>query len=77
MAVRVEPGPAWRGSPHTQVLPARYFDDTGATGRTFDIAPDGRRFLMIKEGGGAGAVPPQMVVVHNWFEELKRLVPSN
>jgi serine/threonine-protein kinase len=77
MGVRVEPGPAWRGSPSTQVLPARYFDDSGTTGRTFDVAPDGRRFLMMKEAGGEGAAPPQMVVVQNWFEELKRLVPTN
>ena len=30
-------------------------------GRTYDISPDGQRFLMIKEGGGADqtAAPPQ------------------
>jgi hypothetical protein len=77
MVLRVEPGPAWRGSPPTQVLPARYYDSTGTTGRTFDIAPDGRRFLMIKEGAGEGAAPPQIVVVQNWLEELRRLVPTN
>ena len=40
----------------------------------YDISPDGQRFLMIKleqqEGG-------QINVVLNWFEELKRLVPTN
>lgn len=77
MGVRVEPGPAWRGSPSTQVLPARYFDDSGTSGRAFDVAPDGRRFLMFKEDGGEGAAPPQIVVVQKWFEELKRLVPTN
>jgi hypothetical protein len=45
-------------------------------GRTFDVAPDGRRFLMIKEGGGDEAAPQNLVVVQNWFEELKRLVPA-
>lgn len=25
---------------------------------------------------GETAAPPQLVVVQNWFEELKRLVPS-
>jgi serine/threonine-protein kinase len=77
MSVRVEPGPAWRGNPPTQALPVGYFDDSGTTGRTFDIAPDGRRFMMIRRGSDEGAVPPQLVVVQNWFQELKRLVPTN
>jgi len=34
---------------------------------------------MIEEGGGTDqtAVPPQIVVVQHWTEELKRLVPIN
>ena len=56
MAVRVEPGSAWRDGPPTQVLPARYFDGSGTTARTFDIATDSQRFLMIKESG-AGDIP--------------------
>jgi Tol biopolymer transport system component len=40
----------------------------------YDISPDGKRFLMLKE------VTPevnQINVVQNWFEELKRLVPTH
>jgi hypothetical protein len=46
-------------------------------GRTYDIAADGQRFLMIKDGGGSdqAATPLQIIVVQNFFEELKRLVP--
>ncbi len=40
--------------------------------RTYDVAPDGR-FLMIKEG--ERQAPASLVVVQNWFEELKRLAP--
>jgi hypothetical protein len=36
---------------------------------------DGQRFLMIKQGSDQSAAPPQIVVVQNWHEELKRLVP--
>jgi hypothetical protein len=43
--------------------------------RTFDIAPDGRRFLMITQGSGNEAAPRNLIVVQNWHEELKRLVP--
>jgi hypothetical protein len=41
------------------------------------VSPDGRRFLMITvaDDDGQPAVPPAIVVVQNWTEELKRLVP--
>jgi serine/threonine-protein kinase len=39
----------------------------------YDISPDGQRFLMIKREQQAGT---QINVVLNWFEELKRLVPT-
>ena len=32
---------------------------------------------MIKEGSGPDQTPPTIEVVQNWFEELKRLVPTN
>ena len=45
--------------------------------RGYDIAPDGQRFLMIKEPESSvetlGAT--QINVVLNWFQELERLVP--
>jgi serine/threonine-protein kinase len=46
---------------------------------SYDVSPDGQRFLMIKENAAEGqeASPPRMVVVLNFFEELKRLVPTN
>jgi len=40
----------------------------------YDISPDGQRFLMIKQEQTVGG---QINVVLNWFEELKRLVPTN
>lgn len=48
-------------------------------GRPYDVSSDGRRFLMIEGAGAAGAtaVQPPLVVVQNWHEELKRLVPVN
>jgi len=43
--------------------------------RTYDVSPDGRRFLVIKDAPGenASASPPQVIVVQNWVEEWKRL----
>jgi eukaryotic-like serine/threonine-protein kinase len=50
-----------------------YLLDVGPT--HFDVARDGR-LLMVKpvDGDGPGA-PKQLVVVQNWFEELRRLAP--
>jgi Tol biopolymer transport system component len=44
-------------------------------GRRYDLAPDGKRFLMIRESEPPPP-PTQYNVVLNWFEELKRLVPT-
>jgi serine/threonine-protein kinase len=45
--------------------------------RSYDVARDGR-FLMIQpeDTVGASDTPAGIVVVQNWFEELKRLVPQ-
>lgn len=41
----------------------------------YDVSPDGQRFLMLKETGRAIS-NTQINIVQNWFEELKRRVPS-
>jgi hypothetical protein len=44
----------------------------------YDVSADGQRFLVIKETPGADESPPsaRIILVQNWFEELKRLVPT-
>jgi serine/threonine-protein kinase len=51
---------------------------SGGGFRPYDLAPDGR-FLIIQSGQAETGVgtEPQIVVVQNWFEELRRLVPVN
>jgi hypothetical protein len=77
MRVVIEPGNSFRfGSPET-VLDGRYFFPGGTNSRTFDISRDGQRFLMIKpvvKSTSEDATSATLVVVQNWFEELKRLV---
>jgi serine/threonine protein kinase len=78
MAVRVDPRASWRAGPPARVLEGRYFtgEDRGFLGRTYDVSADGR-FLMLKEVAvGAYAPAQHLVVVLNWTEELKRLVPT-
>ena len=47
--------------------------------RPWDLAPDGR-FVIIgsaQADAGRNAPAPSLILVQNWFEELKRLVPTN
>ena len=48
-----------------------------APGRTYDISPDGRRFLMIRDLDEEADSPAHMVLIQNWFDELERLVPTD
>ena len=79
MRVGVERGPSWAATTPTLLIKEGYVTIQASNlGRVYDIAPDGQRFLMIKEGGGSDqtAAPPQLIVVQHWAEELKRLVPT-
>ena len=50
-----------------------------STSRSYDVSADGKRFLLIKEeiNRDQSTVPTSLVVVRNWREELKRLVPTD
>ena len=43
-------------------------------GATYQASPDGARFLMVYRSRESLT---EIVLVQNWFEELKRLVPTN
>jgi serine/threonine-protein kinase len=70
-------GQAWRAG-----TPAKLFDNTyawaipGYSGRAYDISADGRRFLAIKPVAEQSGAPTNLIVVQNWFEELRRLAPA-
>jgi serine/threonine-protein kinase len=78
MRVGVERGSTWSSTPPTLLIKEGYYTVPGGyPGRTYDVSADGQRFLMIKENGaGPDAAPPQIVVIQNFVEELKRLVPA-
>jgi hypothetical protein len=67
-------------------LPAKVLNAAYVPGRTslgldvrgYDVAPDGRRFLMLKETATPAAAPsPRMVVMLNWGEELGARLPPD
>jgi hypothetical protein len=78
MGVRVDAeGARFRTSTPTTLVEGRY-GGAGFLGRTYDVTPDGTRFLIMKEGGDStDTTAPVIVVVQHWAEELKRLVPRN
>ncbi len=73
--------PTWNAGAPIKLFDSsrRYFlGGDSSTGRTYDVSPDGQRFLMIKlPGDEPVAMPPSLIVVQNWVEDLKRLVPVN
>jgi len=70
----------------TAVAPVKLIGGTGYyfawedqnRGRTYDVSADGQRFVRIKAGAVADtpSEPMRFVIVQNWTEELKRLVPT-
>ena len=46
----------------------------GVEQRMWDVAPDGQRFVLIEEK--SEPLPTQLILVQNWGEELKQLVPA-
>ena len=41
----------------------------------YDVDLDGERFLMVKTVSAGPGPQREIVIVQNWFEELKRRVP--
>ena len=80
MRVEINTEPEFRaGNPESIIEPGSYL--VNRFDRSYDISPDGQRFLMFKEGAAISADDPfagltRLIVVQNWFEELKARVPT-
>ena len=74
MAVDITVHPTFSSSKPKMLFQGPYVP-TRATFPYYDVSPDGQRFLMIKLSEQT-STPTQIVVVQNWFEELKRRVPT-
>jgi dipeptidyl aminopeptidase/acylaminoacyl peptidase len=71
MAVRVKTEPTFQAEKPTVLFRRTYF---GQPLTLWDIHPDGKRFLMLKET--AKEAPRKINIVLNWFEELKQKLPD-
>jgi serine/threonine-protein kinase len=79
MVVNISPGPSFQAGTPRLLFERRLAVRTGGNSinTNYDISPDGRRFLMVQEAVQQAEAPPtQIHVVLNWFEELKRRVPT-
>ena len=79
MVVAIDTEPTLTAGNPEVVFEGDYYDGWG--GRRYDLSPDGQRFLMIKadattDDSSVSAVH-EIILVQNWFAELRRLVPTN
>ena len=79
MAVSVETKPTLRFGTPKMLFKNTNLSFNVFTGTPWDIHPDGKRFLMMKlpdtSPSSEEAPKPKIIIVTNWFEELKERVP--
>ncbi len=74
MGVSIQTEPVFKADPPQMLFEAPYVANQRLPQvQNYDVSPDGQRFLMIKDH----TQPAQIHVIRNWFEELKRLVPTD
>jgi eukaryotic-like serine/threonine-protein kinase len=75
MSVPVQAGATFTFGNATRLFDTTPYLVTSFQGRSFDVSPDGRRFLMLKNI--EQPIAAQINVIVNWFTELKQKVPLN
>lgn len=76
MAVPVETRPDFKPGKPKVLFRGSYYSPFGSA-FLWDIDPNGKRFLFLKESKQAAAEAPRKInIVVNWFEELKQRVPG-
>ncbi len=73
MAVDITTEPTFRAGNPRLLFEGLYQGGIGGNRAFYDVTPDGQRFLMLQAAAGA----TQINVVENWFEELKRPIPTD
>jgi len=78
MSVSVRAGSSFSTGTAAKVLDMRRYINSAA-GRSYDVSPDGRSFLLIKDAAASTVSdqpPPTITVVLNWSGELKQRVAT-
>jgi hypothetical protein len=78
MAIEVKTQPTFSLGVPSTLFKSIYSGQTNTSGTPWDISPDGKRLLMMKEPGSVASTAGgqrKINIVLNWFEELKQRVP--
>lgn len=75
VAIAMLPGTEFVTGPERVLFPATAYR-SDFYHATYDVSTDGERFVMIRISD-SGSLDEELIVVENWFEEVKRLVPTN
>ena len=78
MSLAVPSGSSWGATTPKLLVKDGYYTIALDPIRTYDVSPDGQRFLLIKQDRSApqtAAASDSVVVVLTWAEELERLAP--
>jgi eukaryotic-like serine/threonine-protein kinase len=74
MSVPVSTGGAFTSGPAVKISSTRYFSANQT--RSYDVTPDGRRFLFIKDAAqNPSTTPASLIVTLNWFDEIRAKLP--
>ena len=76
LAVSVETASDFRFGDPRVLFSGPYRRWSALIGHTYDVAPDGERFVMIRESE-TDLAGSEIIVIQNWLEELERLVPTD
>ena len=81
MVAAVSTEPTLRVSRSEVLFEGQYVSSPGG-GLDYDVSADGRRFVMMlaedqDDGPERASTHTKLILVENWFEELKRLVPTD
>ena len=73
MSVPISTAPTLRAGVPQLLFRGRYI--SGSPARGYDVMPDGNHFIMIKHDERPAMPVSQIVLIQNWFEDLKARLP--
>ncbi len=74
MVVSIQTESTFQAGTPRVLFEGMYLDGEADMISNYDVTPDGQQFVMVRSAQASEQI--QIHVVLNWFEELKRLVPT-
>ena len=77
MVAKIETEPSFQPGVPSMLFESPDYDVSILDWVGFDVSKDSQRFLLCKSNQALREPLRELIVVENWFEELKRLVPTD